>query len=132
MKNIPQNIKETIQKFTIETQKLLGERVKKVILYGSYARGDYNSDSDIDIMILTDLTDDEIDYYRRKISELAYDIDFENNFDIMLSPVIKNIEKFNYWLNALPFYMNVQKGAYQICTNVLKEEFKIDETSSNV
>ena len=106
MKNIPQNIKETIQKFTIETQKLLGERVKKVILYGSYARGDYNSDSDIDIM---DLTDDEIDYYRRKISELAYDIDFENNFDIMLSPVIKNIEKFNYWLNALPFYMNVQK-----------------------
>lgn len=52
MKNIPQNIKETIQKFTIETQKLLGERVKKVILYGSYARGDYNSDSDIDIMIL--------------------------------------------------------------------------------
>ena len=29
MKNIPQNIKETIQKFTIETQKLLGERVKK-------------------------------------------------------------------------------------------------------
>lgn len=109
MKNIPQNIKESIQKFTIEIQKLLGERVKKVILYGSYARGDYNSDSDIDIMILTDLTDDEIDYYRRKISELAYDIDFENNFDIMLSPVIKNIEKFNYWLNALPFYMNVQK-----------------------
>ncbi len=109
MKNIPQNVKESIQKFTIEIQKLLGERVKKVILYGSYARGDYNSDSDIDIMILTDLADNEIDYYRRKISELAYDIDFENNFDIMLSPVIKNIEKFNYWLNALPFYMNVQK-----------------------
>ena len=109
MKNIPQNVKESIQKFTIEIQKLLGERVKRVILYGSYARGDYNSDSDIDIMILTDLADNEIDYYRRKISELAYDIDFENNFDIMLSPVIKNIEKFNYWLNALPFYMNVQK-----------------------
>ena len=25
------------------------------ILYGSYARGDYNSDSDMDIMILLDL-----------------------------------------------------------------------------
>ena len=95
--------------FRNKTKSIMGDSLKQMILYGSYARGDYNSDSDIDIMILTDLTDDEIDYYRRKISELAYDIDFENNFDIMLSPVIKNIEKFNYWLNALPFYMNVQK-----------------------
>ena len=28
-----------------------------VILYGSYARGDYKADSDIDIMILLDLSD---------------------------------------------------------------------------
>ena len=26
-----------------------------------------------------------------------------------LSPLIKNIDKFNYWLEALPFYMNVQR-----------------------
>ena len=50
---------------------LLGERLKKIILYGSYARGDYNSSSDIDIMILTD---DEIEIYRNKISDIAYDL----------------------------------------------------------
>lgn len=33
---------------------------KKVILYGSYARGDYRDDSDIDIMILLDLSDMDI------------------------------------------------------------------------
>lgn len=26
-----------------------------------------------------------------------------------LSPLIKNIDKFNYWLEALSFYMNVQR-----------------------
>lgn len=28
-----------------------------MILYGSYARGDYTEDSDIDIMVLLDLSD---------------------------------------------------------------------------
>ncbi|TGY96616.1 nucleotidyltransferase domain-containing protein [Petralouisia muris] len=34
--------------------KLLGSRLTRVILYGSYARGDFNQDSDMDIMILMD------------------------------------------------------------------------------
>ena len=60
-------------------------------------------------MILTDLTDDEIVEYRSKISDIAYDIEYDNEFDITLSPLIKNIDKFNYWLEALPYYMNVQR-----------------------
>ncbi len=71
--------------------------------------GDFTQKSDIDIMILTDLTDDEIVKYRSEISHLAYDIECNNNFDICLSPLLKNLDKFNYWLEALPFYMNVQK-----------------------
>lgn len=71
--------------------------------------GDFNENSDIDIMILTNLTDDEICEYRNKIIDYAYDIECDNNFDIDLSPLVKNIDKFNYWLEALPFYMNVQK-----------------------
>lgn len=71
--------------------------------------GDFNKSSDIDIMILTNLTDEEIIKYRSEISYLAYDIEYDNNFDITLSPLVKNIDKFNYWLEALPFYMNVEK-----------------------
>ena len=71
--------------------------------------GDFNTDSDIDIMILIDLTDVEIVKYRKEISYLAYDIEYDNDFKAYLSPLVKNIDKFNYWLEALPFYMNVQK-----------------------
>lgn len=109
MKKIPNNIKIIINEFITEVNKILGQRVKKIILYGSYARGDFNKSSDIDIMILTDLSDEEIIEYRTKIWDYAYDIEFDNNFDITLSPLVKNIDKFNYWLEALPFYMNVQK-----------------------
>ena len=109
MPNIPNKINNIIQEFTKKANELLGNRIKKIILYGSYARGDFNSSSDIDIMILTDLTDDEIVEYRHKIYDIAFDIEFDNEFDITLSPLVKNIDKFNYWLQALPFYMNVQK-----------------------
>ena len=109
MDKIPNEVSEIINQFVAEVNKILGDRVKKIILYGSYARGDFNEGSDIDIMILTDLTDDEIVTCRSKIYHVAYDIEFDNNFDIALSPIVKNIDKFNYWLDALPFYINIQK-----------------------
>lgn len=60
-------------------------------------------------MILTDLKDDEIDDYRDKVIDIAYDIEWDNDFDITLFPLVKNIDKFNYWLEVMPFYMNVQR-----------------------
>ena len=44
---MPNNVNEEIQKFINEVKKILGDRLKKVILYGSYARGDYNKKSDV-------------------------------------------------------------------------------------
>ena len=108
-KKMPNNIKNVIQEFVKGVNEILGDRVKRIILYGSYARGDFKKGSDIDIMILTDLSDDELSSYRDKVWDFAYDVEYENNFDITLSPLVKNIDRFNYWLNAMPFYMNVQK-----------------------
>ena len=109
MRKIPNDVNKIIKEFITGVNKILGNRVKKIILYGSYARGDFNKSSDIDIMILTDLSDDEIYEYRNKIWDYAYDIEYDNNFDFDLSPLIKNIDKFNYWLEVLPFYINVQR-----------------------
>ena len=104
---MPKNVNIEIQKFIDEIKKILGERLKKVILYGSYARGDYNNHSDVDIMILTDLSFKEIEDYRDKISDIAYDI--ELNTGIVLSPVIKNIERYNSRINFVPFYKNIER-----------------------
>ena len=60
MKKIPENINKIISEFITAIKDTFGDRVKKIILYGSYARGDFNTSSDIDIIILTDFTNDEI------------------------------------------------------------------------
>ena len=109
MSNVPANISNIIDQFVKGVNEILGDRVKKIILYGSYARGDYDKSSDIDIMILTDLNDNEILEYREKILDYAYDIEWNNNFDIVVSPLIKNIDKYNKRIDVIPFYMNIQK-----------------------
>ena len=106
---MPNLINNILEEFTNKVKILLGNRVKKIILYGSYARGDYNKDSDIDIMILTDLNFEEIEEFREKISDIAYDIEEENDFNITLSPLVKNMENYNKRINVIPFYMNVQR-----------------------
>lgn len=104
---MPNKVDIVLKQFIEEISKLLGNRLKKVILYGSYARGDYDKNSDLDIMILTDLTEDELIKYRMKIRDIACDLEFDN--DIVISPLVRNIEKYNNRIDIIPFYMNIQK-----------------------
>ena len=51
-----------ISEYVRAVRKIYGHHLKQVILYGSYARGDYTKDSDVDLMLLVDLDD----AYRKK------------------------------------------------------------------
>ena len=53
---MPESIKNIVKLFSKEVRNVLGEDFKKMIVYGSYARGDYMENSDVDIMVLTSLT----------------------------------------------------------------------------
>ena len=103
------SINDIYEKLRLIKPILSNDGINILGVFGSYARGDYNENSDIDIMILTDLTNEEIIEYRELVSNIAFDIEFDTNFEVMISPLVKNIEKFEYWLKALPFYMNVQR-----------------------
>ncbi len=76
-----------------------------VILYGSYARGDHNEESDIDLLILVDKEKitraDE-----HSITDPLYDI--ELNTGVIISPMV--YAKTD-WANhrVTPFYENVNR-----------------------
>ena len=56
-----QKVQSLLLQYLTEVRKIYGSHLKSVILYGSYARGDYTKDSDIDIMILVDLPDEKLE-----------------------------------------------------------------------
>ena len=51
--NMPETVKLAVSKFSRELKRMLGERLVRVVLYGSYARGTNDKDSDIDIVVDT-------------------------------------------------------------------------------
>lgn len=65
--------------------------MREIILYGSYARGDFHPDSDIDIMILLDLSDIDIKEYRHQLSDMTFDFNMDYDVDISQSLKVKNI-----------------------------------------
>ena len=98
---------EILQTFSQGVKTILGNRLSKIIVYGSYARGDYRENSDIDIMILTTFSDKEIEQVENKIFDLAFELEIEQG--VVINPILKNEQNFQYWLGALPFYDNVEK-----------------------
>ena len=90
-----------------------GEKLDSVILYGSYARGDYTPESDVDIMILVrGIAPEELWKYKdpiiRKESELGLE------YDLLISATIKDVETFNKYLEVLPFYQNVLREGIKV------------------
>ena len=101
------SIHDILLAFSQDVKKIMGDKLTKIILYGSYARGEEKENSDIDIMILTTLTEAEIEKVETTIFDIAFD--YEMRYFVEISVIIKNEEHFNYWLGALPFYDNVKK-----------------------
>lgn len=109
---MPNTVRSIIYGFSVQLRTLLKNDLSKIILYGSYARGDFQEDSDVDVMILVNLPAEEIEKIEEAIFELAYDIEMEHG--IHISPIIKNAEQFEYWVDTLPFYRNVKKEGVEI------------------
>ncbi len=103
MANEMQNL---ISEYVTAVKKIYGQHLKQVILYGSYARGDYTKDSDVDIMLLVDLNETELDRFSDALSELGFDYNIEH--DIWMMPIVKNKKTFLHWSDVYPFYKNVK------------------------
>jgi len=98
-------INAILNTFTHGICELFGDRLISVILFGSYARGDFDDDSDIDVMILVDIPREELYKYRRQITRIANMADWD--YTTLLSPTITNADEFAKYKNALPFFRNV-------------------------
>ena len=82
-----------------------GDKVVRIIVFGSYARGDYDEESDLDILVVVD--DNNLEFYNSKRVELTnYYLDSEN---ILLSVVVENASVAERYKNHSPFLINVFK-----------------------
>jgi predicted nucleotidyltransferase len=93
-------------------QELLEDDLKKVIVYGSYARNEQDEQSDLDIMILADR--DEIGLKRLEAELNRIAVDITQRYEIFPSMIIKNYRQFDDYREVVPFYTNVHEQGIEV------------------
>lgn len=108
----PDQIMIITKEIVDEVIQLLQDNVYKIVLYGSYARGDFTTESDIDILILLNCSKEKVMQYRKQISRLSSRIGLKN--DIEVSLLLRDRETFERGKNTLPFYKNIKEEGVEI------------------
>ncbi|MFB6272642.1 MAG: HEPN domain-containing protein [Salinibacter sp.] len=79
-----------------------GERLHRLILYGSYARGDATEDSDIDVLVVLNEAPDPSD--REQAHEVTHPL--REEYGAHVSPLVTSRDRFNTYNQ--PLYRNVR------------------------
>ena len=82
-----------------------------LILYGSYARGNYRKDSDVDLLILLD-KENVTRHDEKRIKYPLYEIEFDTG--VIISPIVLPKKVWETKHKISPFYHNVIKEGKQL------------------
>lgn len=86
---------------------VLDGSVRDAYLYGSYARGDFHEASDVDILLTSAMSEEELSRYplRQEIARVSSRLSLEH--DVTVSITVKAVEQFSRFAKVLPYYENV-------------------------
>ena len=91
---------------------LFPETQIEALLFGSYARGDMESGSDVDLLILVDSPRKEILEKSWQIGNIAGDLLIEHGFQV--SPIVENRNWFQNNADVIPLFRNILREGTQI------------------
>ncbi len=108
--------KDTLNKITervcAAAKEVLGDKLEKVVLFGSYARGDYDEESDVDILIVADIAPEDTHTTRRKIRAVTGSL--LGNYGVLVSLCMDCSAIYHKYLDASGFYINVQRDGVEL------------------
>ena len=93
-------------------RKVFGEDIVKIVLYGSYARGTFDAESDIDIAAIVKGEREELQRKLREVWVLSSDLELE--YETILSPTVIPYEEFEKYRNDIPYYRNIEEEGIDI------------------
>ncbi|MGE5343726.1 MAG: nucleotidyltransferase domain-containing protein [Candidatus Omnitrophota bacterium] len=100
-----------LEEVEFELKGLLGERLKKLVLFGSYSRGDYDNESDIDVMALVDESEPEKKFEDQILNMM---VDLSIRFDLVLSLFMEDVKEYEREKGFVPLLRDIEKEGIEI------------------
>lgn len=95
-----------LNQITEKAKSQLSDSFISLTLYGSYARGDYTAESDINILILTSLDPERIKSVASSFLEFLLGIDLE--YDVVTSVIFMDYRVFSEYRSVYPLFKIIQ------------------------
>ena len=95
-----------------EYRRIYGDAIVRIVLYGSYARGEETTESDVDITAIVRGERMELQKKLPSLWDASAQIGLEN--DAVVSPTVIPYDEFEKYKESLPYYMNIEKEGLAI------------------
>ena len=105
-------LKEIMKIYVGELKSVYSDCLIQVSLFGSYARGDYRNDSDIDVFVLVKGMDCDLEKFSDKFYEMSFE--FNMKYDVDIQTVVMSTEYYNKWKYVHPLLLNIKEDEVRI------------------
>lgn len=100
-------LKNILNQVAVKAKEVLRDRLRGAYLYGSYARGDYDAESDVDILLLADVPQENLSCYKKPFLHLTSELGLE--YDTVITVTLKDAQTFSQYQRAVPFYQTIRQ-----------------------
>lgn len=94
---------------------VFGGRIEQILLYGSYARGDADGDSDIDMAAIVHGDRQELQEKLKKVWDVSSSL--ELTYEVVISPTVIPYNEFMAYQEDLPYYRNISEEGIRVDLN---------------
>jgi len=105
IQRIPENKRRALESFVKVLKEKYGDRIHKIVLFGSTARGEAEEESDIDVLVVVD------GVTQKDVSKIAFQILLK--YGVVISPIVEDKLQFEKYKDY-SFHRNILREGVEI------------------
>ena len=108
LQRLAENERSALEAFVAQLRQRYGDDVLRVVLFGSKSRGDFDAESDLDVLVVVRFPEDDYWEHWKQITDIAWEAEFQ--YGVVMSTIIKTPAVYDQMQrDRLLFYRNIER-----------------------
>jgi predicted nucleotidyltransferase len=110
------NERRALQAFIVQLRQRYGTGLRRVVLFGSKARGDFDDESDLDVLVVVRTPGGEFWPLWQQIADIAWKVEFE--YGVVLTTIIRSPAEYRQMQrDNLLLFRNIDRDGVVLWTS---------------